>query len=310
MATVLYNENRIHFELELKEYGNIISFLIENKLEFLSEMILDIPPALHGNGVSNNLLEYLTNNNDKYLLSNFITYFMRLIDIKNDDNIKFQISESFKWQTMKVSIIKTTTTTTTMEPTTTTTTTTILRNIKYGRLYNYNIATLGNIIPNGWHIPTVEEWDILFTACGGISVAGGELKSTGTTYWNSPNIGATDQFNFNSLPGGGGYDGGNFDSINVYSYYWAITESLIIFSNNSISANILYARYTGNLFSIRLIKNDSIYEGDVIYNGCIYNTVKIGEQVWMQQNLATIYNINGTPITSFAYNNDESLVYY
>jgi hypothetical protein len=43
----------------------------------------------------------------------------------------------------------------------------------------------------------------LLEALGGAAVAGGKLKATGTTYWNSPNTGATDEFGFHAR--GSGY---------------------------------------------------------------------------------------------------------
>ena len=69
---------------------------------------------------------------------------------------------------------------------------------------------------------------------------------------------------------------------------------------------------------IRLIKDDSNYEGDIIIDGDIYNTIKIGNQVWLQQNLAVTHYQNGDLIGSdftgingavTAYNGDEGNVY-
>ena len=35
---------------------------------------------------------------------------------------------------------------------------------------------------------------------------GGKLKSTGTDYWELPNVGATNEVGFNAMPGGGRYE--------------------------------------------------------------------------------------------------------
>ena len=80
------------------------------------------------------------------------------------------------------------------------------------------------LCPLGWHVPSNEEWTTLINFIGGESIAGGKLKST--TDWFSPNIGATDEFGFNGLPGGDRYyqDGlfryfgnsGNFWSSSVF----------------------------------------------------------------------------------------------
>jgi uncharacterized protein (TIGR02145 family) len=65
-----------------------------------------------------------------------------------------------------------------------------------GCLYNgYNLTKL---CPVGYHIPTVAEWATLIAYAGGATVAGGKLKSvaSGTNYWGSPNVGATDDYGF------------------------------------------------------------------------------------------------------------------
>ena len=49
--------------------------------------------------------------------------------------------------------------------------------------------------------------------------------------------------------------------------------------------------------------SDSVYD----YDGNAYSYIKIGRQVWMQQNLRVAQAPNGTRIVSYAYNNDELL---
>lgn len=55
---------------------------------------------------------------------------------------------------------------------------------------------------------------------------GGKLKATGTTHWDSPNNGATDETGFSALPGGGRrHDNGEFNnSIGIYARFWSSTE--------------------------------------------------------------------------------------
>jgi uncharacterized protein (TIGR02145 family) len=44
------------------------------------------------------------------------------------------------------------------------------------------------------------------------------------------------------------------------------------------------------------------------FEGHVYKTVAIGNQVWMGENLRTTRSANGSPITSYAPNNDEANV--
>jgi len=98
----------------------------------------------------------------------------------------------------------------------------------YGKLYNwYAVADVHNICPTGWHMPTDAEWSVLTTYLGGESVAGGKLKETGTTHWESPNTGATNETGFTALPGGYRYDNGSFYNVGNYGLWWSSTESNI-----------------------------------------------------------------------------------
>lgn len=51
-----------------------------------------------------------------------------------------------------------------------------------------------------------------------------ELKETGTERWRSPNIGATNKINFNSLPGGYRNDCSDFYNINNTAHYCFLNE--------------------------------------------------------------------------------------
>ncbi len=81
----------------------------------------------------------------------------------------------------------------------------------YGKLYNWNaVADSRNVCPVGWHAPTIDEWTILSDYLGGKNLAGGKMKSTDTSLWESPNINATNESGFSGLPGGLRLPGGVF----------------------------------------------------------------------------------------------------
>ena len=96
----------------------------------------------------------------------------------------------------------------------------------YGYLYNwYAVDDSRNIAPEGWHVPTDDEWQILVDYLGGSSVAGGKMKETGTEHWNSPNTGATNESGFTAVPGGyRRYHDGNYDSMGGRGFFWSSTE--------------------------------------------------------------------------------------
>jgi len=74
---------------------------------------------------------------------------------------------------------------------------------EYGFLYNwYAVADTRGLAPQGWHIPSNEEWTVLSEYLGGDSVAGGKLKAAGTDSWAAPNTGASNESGFSALPAG------------------------------------------------------------------------------------------------------------
>ncbi len=107
---------------------------------------------------------------------------------------------------------------------------------EYGGLYTWAAAMNGaasstanpsgvqGACPDGWHLPSDEEWAQLTDFLGGQSVAGGKMKETGTLHWNSPNTGATNESGFTALPGGYRDSGGAFYSIGGYGYWWSSSE--------------------------------------------------------------------------------------
>lgn len=126
----------------------------------------------------------------------------------------------------------------------------------YGRLYNWysvdnnadtKVASNGgkNVCPVGWHVPSDAEWTTLTTDLGGISVAGGKLKETGTTHWASSNTGATNETGFTTLPGGEREFDGTFWLIGFNGYWWSSTQSstseawyrVIYYSGSSVGRN-------------------------------------------------------------------------
>ncbi|HEY9114544.1 MAG TPA: FISUMP domain-containing protein [Bacteroidales bacterium] len=118
----------------------------------------------------------------------------------------------------------------------------------YGVLYNWPAAL--DACPSGWHLPSDGEWTTLTDYLGGLSIAGGKLKETGTTHWESPNSGATNENGFTALPAGDrDFNHGVFGELGYYSIWWSSTES---------SQNFAWYRYLDyndiKMFSDKYVK--------------------------------------------------------
>jgi len=96
-------------------------------------------------------------------------------------------------------------------------------NITYGKLYNhFSVSDIRNVCPAGWHVPSLEEYNLLFDYLGGTEFAGGKLKSTNG--WDAPNTGATNESGFNALPGGVTQTPGNWYSIGWNALFWTSSQ--------------------------------------------------------------------------------------
>ena len=107
---------------------------------------------------------------------------------------------------------------------------------KYGRLYEWAAAVgksesecgygyacslpsgkIQGVCPEGWHLPSYDEWKTLFNE----SMAGKVLKST--SGWAS-NGNGTDAFGFSALPAGYRYDDRYYNLEGYYANFWSSTE--------------------------------------------------------------------------------------
>jgi uncharacterized protein (TIGR02145 family) len=89
----------------------------------------------------------------------------------------------------------------------------------YGRLYNwYAVDDSRGLCPSGWHVPSDGEWTVLTDYLGGLSFAGGQMKSSAT---DSPTWDGTNTSGFSGLPGGNRSNYGIFDSFGFRGYWWS-----------------------------------------------------------------------------------------
>ena len=153
---------------------------------------------------------------------------------------------------------------------------------KYGRLYNWATAMALNascnssscasqvdvkhkgICPNGWHIPSNAEWNVLMKfvnpECSDNSVcAGAGTKLKAADGWNN-NGNGEDTYGFSALPGGYGYSVGSFSTVGGIGYWWSASED----SSNFADLRGMYYddEYVGYhsidkdyLFSVRCVQD-------------------------------------------------------
>ena len=132
--------------------------------------------------------------------------------------------------------------------------------LRYGRLYTWDAAEDEEVCPNGWHLPSLEEWQVLFKAIGGKSKAAKALKTTRDWYEGCD---GTDTYSFSAKPTGfaGHYlDTTFFDGNDgSHAYFWTSTEQDVInahaidlsYSDEAVSIDV----YKNHGFSIRCIKD-------------------------------------------------------
>jgi len=132
---------------------------------------------------------------------------------------------------------------------------------EYGQLYNKDDAN--TFCPNGWHLPKEEELNILFDYLGGKEVAGGKLKETWLSHWNSYDSTITSNESGFSAYGGGIYAGnGIFVGIKEEgTFYGGIGTSQpnanVYFSLMSRSKKVTLGSSANNIikFSVRPVKD-------------------------------------------------------
>ena len=132
----------------------------------------------------------------------------------------------------------------------------------YGKLYNwYAVVDSRGLAPIGWHVPTDLEFNTLIENClGGFGEAGGKMKESGTTNWDSPNTLATNSSGFTALPGGYRTFSGGFDYLRKQGNFWSTTEENVTRAKflsllNTISNATRSDIYKFYGFSVRCIKD-------------------------------------------------------
>lgn len=185
-----------------------------------------------------------------------------------------------------------------------------IRTVANGLYYDwYAVNNPSGLAPDGWHIPSLSEFQELVEYAGGDSVAKTSLKAGDGHGWiNLPGLEGTDEFGFTAEPAG--IISSRFQGAGIETFFFSSTEleanpeaaHSITFLGQFVSPVTLLFHMKTLQGSIRCIKNDSTYVPKLVdIDGNEYPTVKIGNQVWMKKNLATTRYKNGDLIPPKVY---------
>jgi len=138
--------------------------------------------------------------------------------------------------------------------------------LAYGKLYNWFVVSdPRGVCPPGWHVPTHQEWTVLTDYLGGMSIAGGKMKSTRVSpdphpRWFSPNTGATNSSGFTGQPAGSRDYNGSFSSLGGSALFWSSTQrfagTAYFRALTQLSESVTQSENSKNFgFSIRCLKD-------------------------------------------------------
>ena len=141
----------------------------------------------------------------------------------------------------------------------------------YGALYNWYAVETGKLCPDGWQVPTDNEWNELKDYVSNDGHAGTEgIALKAKQGWNNEGNG-TDDYGFSALPAGYRYkEGGVFYSEGSRGYWWTSTQDGIdglhwgMSSENNNLNSLPFEKEIG--FSVRCIKNNKSNEDSVSHD--------------------------------------------
>ncbi len=179
--------------------------------------------------------------------------------------------------------------------------------LEYGKLYNwYAVNDPRGLAPEGWQIPSAEDWVLLTEQLGGKTVAGDKLKEKGRNHWAKESGGEkVNESGFTALANGFRSEFGNFYSQRNVATFWTSDKQ------SKKRAKFFLIDYKGDIkiktthkksgYGIRVICSSNtcqpisykFFESSIPGDSSKYETFNIGSQVWMKNNLDVDHYRNG-----------------
>jgi uncharacterized protein (TIGR02145 family) len=130
----------------------------------------------------------------------------------------------------------------------------------YGYLYTwYVIQDPRGVCPEGFHVPSDQEWISLINSLDGNIEAGAKMKETDFVHWMKPNANATNESGFTALPGGYRDQDGNYYVLGFRGYWWSSKKNYVVMAwnsgliyNNDILERLDFLKKNG--LSVRCVK--------------------------------------------------------
>lgn len=186
-----------------------------------------------------------------------------------------------------------------------------------GTGYCYNPAAIDDarLISSSanWKVPAKSDFDTLIATVGG-ALMSHKLKKIGQNFWRGSSIVApTDEYGFSAIGSGKmifginpqANDQAQRDTWGTILTLWASDANFLgvkyflqIADNDEITQLIVYPGYDNQYGALRLLKTDDIDPGYYVGNDFRpYKTCKIGNQVWLAENIKETLYRNLEPIT-------------
>lgn len=202
----------------------------------------------------------------------------------------------------------------------------------YGKLYNFYAASdARNPCPNGWRVPSLTDlYQLIFFLDPNANpqqpgnmpnTAGGALKSSGLTYWRSPNTNATNLSGFSAIPNGGRNDAGLFSiSKDAAASYWLSTQVgpgmgfflELAYPQDYAVRNAYFAKYGCCIRCVADLGASSIKDNKLpsftVFPNPSFDYIRIQSDQWLEEVKYELSDLNGRARLSGMVSSDHSTI--
>lgn len=124
----------------------------------------------------------------------------------------------------------------------------------YGRFYTWSAAIKEGTCPDGWKLPSNEDWEMLIDAVGGVSVAAEKLEADHD--WST--VTGSDDFGFTAFPAGRWQLSAGVNDARTHAFFWSYGldgESVEAYNVKFFLRDVAFAKANSDYaYNIRCIK--------------------------------------------------------